>query len=183
MTDRINPPELRSKIISLEGFESTEINFLYQALRLQDAINNSVEFKTNWMHARPSHAKGLTQAQIYHMWMSGKSRFEDTYNYQVEYALRKYKKKKGTYASTIMETGVIVINSLHFKYLQSKKHGYIYLSSSLAHEAMHSQLGFKDSYPNKRNSVPYTMGNIHRKLGEAHLIHGIKLTPLNQGSS
>lgn len=170
--------ELKTKIVSMDGFTSEEANFLYKALRLQDMINNSIEFRLHWYDARPSHNKGLSQKEIYQMWMKGKSRFEETYNYQIEYAIRKYKKKKGTYASTIMENGVIVLNSIHFKYLQLKKYGYIYLSSSLAHEAMHSQFGFKDSYPNKRNSVPYTMGNIHRKLGEMHLLSGMRLTRL-----
>ena len=169
---------LSTKINSINGFNPKELEFLYKALRLQDKINNSLEFKTRWLSAKPSHNNGMRQSEMYELWMSGYSRLSRTYDYQLNYALWKYKKKKGTYASTDMRTGNIFLNSIHYAYLMSKKHGHIYLSSSLAHEAMHSCFGFKDSWPDKRNSVPYTMGNIHRKIGEMHLIENQPITAI-----
>lgn len=170
---------LASKITKLKGFTTKEAIFVYKALRLQDAISNSLEFKTLWLNERPSHNKGMRQSKIYELWMKGYSRFDEKYDFQIDYALFKYKKKKGTYASTSMRSGNIILNSIHFKYLMSIKHGHIYLSSSLAHECMHSQFGFLDRWPYKRKSVPYTMGNVHRHIGEMHIKDNRQLTPLN----
>lgn len=172
---------LKTRVKSLNGFNQKESDFLFKALELQDLINNSLEFKTMWLSSKPSHNNGMKQSEIYALWMSGHSRFERAYDFELNYALWKYKKKKGTYASTDMRTGNIIINSLHFAYLMNKKNGHIYLSSSLAHEAMHSCFGFKDSWPDKRNSVPYTMGRIQRKVGERYVIDKRELIPILKG--
>ncbi len=170
--------DLKIKINSLEGFSEEDTHLLYKALRLQESILNSQEFKQRWLQAKPKHNKGFSQLQIYNQIMKGQSRFEEIVDYELDYFLRKYKLKRGTLASTAMSTGVIVINLLQFNYWKKLENGHVYLSSCLFHEALHSQHGFTHPWfpPSwKRRSVPYIGGNIVRELGE-QVVRGRKLT-------
>ena len=171
---------LRIKINDLQGFTSQEVHFLYKALRLQEEILNSQNFKLLWMTLEPKHNNGLKQREIYSLLMQGKSRFEDVLDYELDYTLDKYKLKRGTLATTLMSSGKIILNAMQFSLWQRMEKGHIYLSSSLFHEALHSQFGFKHpSFPFgwKRKSVPYLGGYLMRDLGE-RVYNGLKLSPL-----
>lgn len=172
--------ELRIKINDLQGLSSNDVYFLYKALRLQKDILNSQEFFLKWIDLRPKHNRGMTQRQIYNLIMKGASRFEDGFDYELDYYLAVRKQKKGTLASTSMSTGKITINRLKFNYWMTNREGHVYLCSTLFHEALHSQIGFTHPWwpPSyKRKSVPYLGGKLVRELG-LQVARGRKLTPL-----
>lgn len=173
---------LRVKINQMKGFSDVDLHFLYKALRLQEAILNSQDFKLRWLALSPKHNKGMSQQEIYNKIMKGHSRFEDVVDYELDYFLQMYKLKKGTLASTVMSNGVITINKMQFQIWKMQEHGHVYLSSSLFHEALHSQFGFTHPWfpPKwKRKSVPYVGGYLMRSLGEM-VVNGRKLTPLKK---
>ncbi len=172
---------LKVKINSLQGFKEEDLHFLYKALRLQEAILNSQDFKLQWYAMSPKHNKGMSQKQIYELIMKGHSRFEDLVDHELDYFLSMRKMKKGTLASTMMSTGLITINKLQFQYWKSIEDGHIYLSSNLFHEALHSQFGFTHPWfpPSwKRKSVPYMGGYLMRNLGERVVKQNYQLTPV-----
>jgi len=172
---------LRVKVNSLQGFKEEDLHFLYKALRLQEDILNSQEFKLQWYALDPKHNKGMSQKEIYGLIMRGYSRFEDLVDYELDYFLTMRQLKKGTLGSTLMSTGRITINSLKFQYWKKSKYGHVYLCSNLFHEALHSQFGFTHpSFPPswKRKSVPYLGGYLVRDLGERVVKYNYKLSPV-----
>jgi len=173
--------DLKSKVLLKEGFSREDAIFTYEALRLIDVGVPTQQYKTRFMAKNLKHDKGMSNLEIFNKQITGWDRFNDKADYLLDFVLYKYKKKKGTYASTNMSNGIIVINSIYFNWCKSRRNGSINLARTLWHEYQHSQLGFKHPwFPRSwyRKSVPHQSGNTLGEVLDLHVLRGHDLTRL-----
>lgn len=176
----MDPVKLKSKVLDLDGFNREDAIFVYEALRLIDVAVPTQEYKTRFLSKNLKHDRGMSNKEIFEQQITGWSRFDKVADYCLDFTLRKYRKKKGTYASTSMSTGIIAINSIYFDWCKSRRHGAINLARTLWHEYQHSN-GFKHPWWPRRHyrlSVPHQSGNTLGEVLELHVIQGYNLTPL-----
>ncbi|HXH32253.1 MAG TPA: hypothetical protein VNJ01_15735 [Bacteriovoracaceae bacterium] len=157
---------LRVVGMELDGFDSKQKAKMLDSFALLQKVVNSQEFKdrvVNFKNSRGERAfassTGLTNEEIFGMFMEGREELQVNTPGEMNFYLRLYHKRWSSVVGyTSPDTNVISINKKYFK-----NYGLNEVAGNLAHEWCH-KLGFGHASAAEHDSVPYGIGYIVEEL-------------------
>lgn len=179
--DNVNPDtvttgSLTVKPMQITGFTGTSLEKLQNAFRVLQAVVNSEEFKDRVINFRNEKCerqyasnKGLTNEQIYQLFMEGRETLQQNTPGEMNYFLKLYNRPwSRVIGYTSGNTNLININWKFFKKYEPSD-----VAGNLAHEWIH-KIGFDHKSAKEHDSAPYAIGYIVEELA-AKVMKGDKL--------
>jgi hypothetical protein len=164
----VNAGYLAVKAMDVKGFDAASTAKLEKAFAALEKVVNSEEFKnrilnfvnTNGKNEFASN-KGLTNQQIYSMFMEGRETLQQNTPGEMNFFLSLYYKR---YSKVIGWTsGDINTININWKFFKGFKPSDV--AGNLAHEWTH-KLGFGHKSAAEHDSAPYAIGYIAREMSE-----------------
>ncbi len=159
-------PQLKVKGMSLEGFSGSSLQKLHSAFSFMEKVINSEEFKSriiNFKNKRGERKfesnKGLSNEEIYEMFMEGREVLQMDTPGEINLFLKLYDNPMSRVIGyTTSKTNLININWKYFKHFKIPE-----VAANLTHEWTH-KLGFGHTSAKEHDSVPYAIGYIVRDM-------------------
>lgn len=159
---------LTVKAMSIQGFKGEKLAKLEEAFRVLEIAVNSEEFKErviNFKNTRGERAfasnKGLTNEEIYRIFMEGRETLQPETEGEMNFYLKLYYRPwSKVIGYTTPTTNVININWKFFKNYRPSD-----VAANLAHEWTH-KIGFGHTSAKEHDSVPYAIGYIVGDIAE-----------------
>lgn len=163
--------QLAVKAMSIEGFSGESLAKLRKAFELLEAVVNSDEFKDRIINFKNSKGertfasnKGLTNEQIYQIFMEGRETLQQNTPGEMNFFLRLYNRPwSRVIGYTTGDTNVININWKFFRNFRPNE-----VAGNLAHEWTH-KIGFDHKSAAEHDSAPYAIGYIVEEMGRNYL--------------
>jgi hypothetical protein len=174
--DSVTTGHLSVKGMQITGFEGESRAKLMTAFQVLETVVNSEEFKDrviNFMNDKCERkfasSKGLTNEQIYQIFMEGRETLQQNTPGEMNYFLKLYNAWwSRVIGYTSGDTNLININWKFFKKFQPSD-----VAGNLAHEWTH-KIGFDHKSAAEHDSAPYAIGYIVDELS-AKVLKGSKL--------
>jgi hypothetical protein len=179
--DNINPDTITTghlvvKPMQITGFTGSSLTKLQAAFSVLEKVVNSEEFKDRVLNFKNENCertyasnKGLTNEQIYQIFMEGKETLQPNTVGEMNYFLKLYNAWwSRVIGYTSGDTNLININWKFFKNYQPHE-----VAGNLAHEWVH-KIGFDHKSAKEHDSAPYAIGYIVEELA-AKVVKGGKL--------
>jgi hypothetical protein len=155
----------------IEGFSGESLTKLRDAFQALEIAVNSAEFKDRIINFKNSNGerrfdsnRGLSNEQIYQMFMDGREVLLPNTPGEMNFFLKLYNRPwSRVIGYTNPDTNLININWKYFKTYRPSD-----VAANLAHEWTH-KIGFDHKSAKERNSVPYAIGYIVGDLAEKYL--------------
>lgn len=167
--------KLKVEIHNLKNFSVKEKEKFILAMSELERVANSQEFKQAILNHRfDDQTNGLTNQELYNHFMSGKTKFNDMSDQDIDVSLTLYYSWKNTIGYTYPSTWFTWLNRKFFQKFNSAK-----IAMNVTHEDRHNA-GYGHRTASDHDSVPYAFGYIMRDL-----INGIvpPISYTNRGSS
>lgn len=180
-TDSVNPESVTTghlsvKAMQITGFSGESLTKMQTAMAVLEVVVNSEEFKDRVINFRNDKCerqfasnKGLTNEQIYQIFMEGRETLQQNTPGEMNFYLKLYNawwSKVIGYTSG--DVNLININWKFFKKFQPSD-----VAGNLAHEWTH-KIGFDHKSAAEHDSAPYAIGYIVDELA-AKVVKGGKL--------
>ena len=154
------------KAMSLQGFYDGNLNKMEKAFELLERVVNSDEFKDrviNFKNTKGERAfasnKGLSNEQIYQIFMEGRETLRPNTPGEMNFDLRLYNRSwSRVIGYTTPDTNLININWKYFKNFGAHE-----VAANLAHEWTH-KIGFDHTSAAEHDSAPYAIGYIIEEI-------------------
>ncbi len=152
--------------MSLEGFSGSGLKKLYSAFSFMEKIINSEEFKQRIINFKNhkgekkfESSKGLSNEEIYEIFMEGREILQWETSGEVNLFLKLYDNPMSRVIGyTSPKTNIIHMNWKYFKHFKTHE-----VAANLTHEWIH-KLGFGHTSAKEHDSVPYAIGYIVRDM-------------------
>lgn len=180
-TDNVNPESVTTGHLSVKpmqvtGFSGESLEKIQAAFAVLEQVVNSEEFKDRVINFRNENCerqfasnKGLTNEQIYQIFMEGRETLQQNTPGEMNYFLKLYNAWwSRVIGYTSADTNLININWKFFK-----KYKPADVAGNLAHEWTH-KIGFDHKSAAEHDSAPYAIGYIVDELA-AKVLKGSKL--------
>lgn len=141
------------KIHDLKKFSDKERKMVVEAVHLGVSALNSEEFRQRFLMLELTNNKGLSNASIYNMIMSGATIQEPENDYEIDIRLEAFYSWKNTVGYTRPSTVWIWFNRKFFKSFKVWD-----LARNIFHEAVGHKVGFDHKSAREHTSVPYNLG-------------------------
>lgn len=143
---------------------AVEISKLSAAVGILEAVINTQQFKDAVLNYDFIDTNGLTNQQIYDVFMLGKESYKPIENYTLDFKIEMYYKYfTSAIAYTYPNGDTIYFNRKFFKNMSP-----LSIAGTLAHEICH-KFGFGHTFhntPTRHRSVPYAIGYIVSDLAK-----------------
>jgi len=154
------------KVMSLQGFYNDNLKKMEKAFEVLEKVVNSDEFKdrvVNFKNTKGERAfasnKGLSNEQIYEVFMEGRETLRPNTPGEMNFDLRLYNRSwSRVIGYTTPDTNLININWKYFKNFGAHE-----VAANLAHEWTH-KIGFDHSSAAEHDSAPYAIGYIIEEM-------------------
>jgi len=180
-TDNVNPEtvttgHLTVKPMQITGFSGESLEKIQAAFAVLEQVVNSEEFKDRVINFRNDNCerqyasnKGLTNEQVYQIFMEGRETLQQNTPGEMNYFLKLYNSWwSRVIGYTSGDTNLININWKFFKKFKPSD-----VAGNLAHEWTH-KIGFDHKSAAEHDSAPYAIGYIVDELA-AKVLKGSKL--------
>jgi hypothetical protein len=175
-TYMIQTERLVVKPMEVTGFSSASVDKLNKAFAALEEVVNSEEFKDkviNFKNTQGQRAfasnKGLTNEQIYAIFMEGRETLQPNTPNEMNFYLKQYNNRwSAVIGQTSPTTNVISINWKFFKNFEPSD-----VAGNLCHEWVH-KIGFDHTSAAEHDSAPYAIGYIARDMA-AKVLKGMEL--------
>ncbi|MGE3608072.1 MAG: hypothetical protein AB7I27_00695 [Bacteriovoracaceae bacterium] len=170
-TESVPNEYLAVKLEQIKGFDPQSMDKMQTALHVLEQVVNSEEFKNriiNFKNTKGERAfasnKGLSNEQIYEVFMEGRETLLPNTPNEMNFYLSLYNSRwSRVIGYTDPSTSVISINWKYFKNFTPSD-----VAGNLAHEWTH-KIGFDHKSASERDSVPYAIGYIVVELAQNYL--------------
>lgn len=160
--ETIDAGYLSVKKMKIDGFSGESLKKLNTAFTLIEKVVNSLEFKDRVINFKNRSGlrefasnKGLTNEEIYQIFMEGREALQPNTPGEMNYYLKLYYNPfSKVIGYTSGDTNLIHINWRFFKNYQASD-----VAANLAHEWVH-KIGFDHVSAKEHDSVPYAIGYI-----------------------
>lgn len=174
--DTVTSGQLSVKPMQITGFTGTSLDKLNKAFQVLEQVVNSNEFKDRVLNFKNGNCerqyasnKGLTNEQIYQIFMEGKETLQQNTPGEMNYFLKLYNRPwSRVIGYTSGNTNLININWKFFKKYEPAE-----VAGNLAHEWIH-KIGFDHKSAKEHDSAPYAIGYIVEELA-SKVLKGSKL--------
>jgi len=172
----VNTGRLAVKAMDIVGFDSESMEKMENAFAVLEKVVNSVEFKNKVLNFENTQGKnkfasnkGLTNEQIYKIFMDGRETLQQNTPGEMNFFLKLYYKR---YSKVIGWTnGSINTININWKFFKGFRLSDV--AGNLAHEWTH-KIGFDHASASEHDSAPYAIGYIVREMS-ARVLKGEEL--------
>ncbi len=160
---------LSVKGMQITGFDKNGLIKIQSAFNLMESVSNSLEFKDrviNFKNDKGQRAfasnNGLTNEQIYAIYMSGKETLQQNTPGEMNFFLKQYNR----WWSKVIGYTSADVNLINVNYKFFKNYRPSDVAGNLTHEWTH-KIGFDHASAAEHDSAPYAIGYIMDELAEA----------------
>ncbi len=175
--DSVMTGQLVVKGMQIKNFSAASEKKMRQAFEVLEKVVNSAEFKDrviNFKNSKGERAfasnKGLTNEQIYEIFMEGRETLQPETPGEMNFYLKLYNRSwSRVIGYTAADTNVISINNKFFKNFKPFE-----VASNLAHEWTH-KIGFDHKSAAEHDSAPYAIGYIVEELAAQYFTSPVQI--------
>ena len=150
--------QLEIEIHGTNNFSDAERSKFRRAVNLTHKVINSEDFKQRFLSLPLEQTNGMSPAQIYELFKSGKDKFNKESDNDIDVYITMYYSWKKTIGYTYPSTWYTWINRKFFSRFDEAE-----IAGNIIHEYFHN-LGFGHLRASDHNSVPYAVGYLVRQM-------------------
>lgn len=173
--------QVTAKIHQLKHFSENEREMVREAVRLGVLALNSEEFRQRFGWLELTSNKGMSNATIYNMIVSGVTTVEPEQDREIDIRLEAFYSWKNTVGYTYPKSMWIWFNRKFFKSFKVWD-----LARNIFHESVGHKIGFGHKSVREHTSVPYNLGFLIEDMVREYMTLGrfLKVTEaLNKGKA